>query len=833
MIGKNKLVLGIIILILLSGSSLAATRYINTPSGANLSIGNNDQIFIDVNNNRVGIGNTTPNEKLTINGNISFTKGPKIIDDAGRLKFQAGGSVAGVNNSGSIHFLDSSGNIKGRIDTVAVVNQTAGTGADGALTINSATNCATTLACVPYSVNVNSSSGQVTLSLESTTGLSVGDEILIMQMTGDSAGAYEFKTISSKTSTSVNLTESLSNTYIFNSTSKAQAVRVAQYTTVLINSTLTTVGWNGTVGGIIPFRATILVNVTSNGRINVTGLGFAGGTGGSGGSAGGGHLTTPTTGGPGSNGTNGQGPGAGGRGNTGGASGSVGQTNDGGQTGSGGSGGAGGIGSTGSGGSYGGLGANGTATSTSGGTGQSTATKAGGSGGAGSAVAANPVNSTYGSSDLSTLFLGSGGGGGAGGTGGYGAVGNPSAGIVGGNGGAGGTGGNGGSGGGIIFIETLSISNSGIIIATGNLSRSGNQGGNGTQGQAFVGGGCCGIIGGSAGGGGGAGGTAGGSGSGGSIIIKAGAISGSGTINASGGSAVPSAPGGNGGAGGTSDAGGFGGGGGGGAGYTGGTVGANGAGGGGTNGGSSSASGGRGGDGRIRCETTSGSGCTTSPAASESTYSGGSYGNGYASFYIGRTVTNAADLAEYYAVADLGIEAGDVVSISSIKILDANNQEVLTKGLLIKSPVKNDRNAIGIISTDPGLILGDEGSYENKRLLALAGRTPVKVSTENGNISIGDLLTSSSIPGVAMKAQGPSYIVGRALEPFETGKPCRAFECGKVMAIVGTQEGNVIEAIKDQELQIDELGIQQAELMRKLEALEVMLTEMMLAKDLT
>ena len=36
--------------------------------------------------------------------------------------------------------------------------------------------------------------------------------------------------------------------------------------------------------------------------------------------------------------------------------------------------------------------------------------------------------------------------------------------------------------------------------------------------------------------------------------------------------------------------------------------------------------------------------------------------------------------------------------------------------------------------------------------VALSGRVPVKVSTQFGDIQIGDALTSSPIPGVAMKA---------------------------------------------------------------------------------
>jgi len=50
--------------------------------------------------------------------------------------------------------------------------------------------------------------------------------------------------------------------------------------------------------------------------------------------------------------------------------------------------------------------------------------------------------------------------------------------------------------------------------------------------------------------------------------------------------------------------------------------------------------------------------------------------------------------------------------------------------------------------------------------ISLAGRVPVKVSTENGVIKEGDYLTSSTIPGVAMKAINAGPVIGKALESF-------------------------------------------------------------------
>src|SRR3990167_1524749 len=93
---------------------------------------------------------------------------------------------------------------------------------------------------------------------------------------------------------------------------------------------------------------------------------------------------------------------------------------------------------------------------------------------------------------------------------------------------------------------------------------------------------------------------------------------------------------------------------------------------------------------------------------------------------------------------------------------------------VIKSAGVYQPGLMGIVSTKPGITLGypqissaeSLAGIQNKLPVALAGKVPTKVSLENGPIAIGDPLTSSSTPGVAMKATEPGMIVGFALEPF-------------------------------------------------------------------
>ena len=76
----------------------------------------------------------------------------------------------------------------------------------------------------------------------------------------------------------------------------------------------------------------------------------------------------------------------------------------------------------------------------------------------------------------------------------------------------------------------------------------------------------------------------------------------------------------------------------------------------------------------------------------------------------------------------------------------------------------------GVVSSQPGMTLGQTTPAANKALLALIGIVPVKVTNEGGPIQPGDLLVSSSTPGYAMRWSGPDpcpcALVGKALQPF-------------------------------------------------------------------
>jgi hypothetical protein len=114
------------------------------------------------------------------------------------------------------------------------------------------------------------------------------------------------------------------------------------------------------------------------------------------------------------------------------------------------------------------------------------------------------------------------------------------------------------------------------------------------------------------------------------------------------------------------------------------------------------------------------------------------------------------DYAEDYPTNDTSLSPGEIVAV------DPGNAGYVKRA-------DSTSAALGIISENPGFDLkqtADKAINATYVPVALNGRVPVKVSTENGEIKPGDLLTVSSTPGVAMKATRPGFVIARALEGY-------------------------------------------------------------------
>jgi hypothetical protein len=135
-------------------------------------------------------------------------------------------------------------------------------------------------------------------------------------------------------------------------------------------------------------------------------------------------------------------------------------------------------------------------------------------------------------------------------------------------------------------------------------------------------------------------------------------------------------------------------------------------------------------------------------------------------FFNGGTQTSGADFAESVAVRDdkSSYQPGDVIAI------DTDGVRRFTKSAKPYSTL-----VAGIYSTKPGILatphhIDDARPSSEEIPLAVVGIVPCKVSGENGPIEAGDLLVSSSTPGYAMKgtdrAKMNGAVIGKALQPM-------------------------------------------------------------------
>lgn len=133
-------------------------------------------------------------------------------------------------------------------------------------------------------------------------------------------------------------------------------------------------------------------------------------------------------------------------------------------------------------------------------------------------------------------------------------------------------------------------------------------------------------------------------------------------------------------------------------------------------------------------------------------------------FFNGGTQNSGADVAEVFDVEGTinNYEPGDVLVIS----LDKDRA-------VAKSGEPYSTLVLGVYATKPGVLLTEEhidSDLSNKAPMGVIGVIPTKVCIEGGAIQKGDLLVTSSTPGVAMKANPdkvkPGQVIGKALDNY-------------------------------------------------------------------
>jgi hypothetical protein len=133
-------------------------------------------------------------------------------------------------------------------------------------------------------------------------------------------------------------------------------------------------------------------------------------------------------------------------------------------------------------------------------------------------------------------------------------------------------------------------------------------------------------------------------------------------------------------------------------------------------------------------------------------------------------ITGGSDLSENF---DIASEAAPAMP-GMVVCIDPNRP-----GQLVVSSKAYDRTVAGIMSgaggVKPGMLMGQHGTAASgKHAVALTGRVYCQADASNGSIQPGDLLTTSDIPGHAMKATDPARtsgaIIGKAMTPLPGGQ---------------------------------------------------------------
>jgi hypothetical protein len=160
--------------------------------------------------------------------------------------------------------------------------------------------------------------------------------------------------------------------------------------------------------------------------------------------------------------------------------------------------------------------------------------------------------------------------------------------------------------------------------------------------------------------------------------------------------------------------------------------------------------------------------------------------NGLAGFFDGKVTINGnltigaggdvffSDFAEDFDIAEGEVGPGTVMAIEE-------------NGTLRPSIRPYDKRVAGVVSGAgdyrPAIVM-DKQAKSSRRPIALVGKVYCKVDAEYSPIEVGDLLTTSTTPGYAMKAQDPDQafgaVIGKALVPWRSG-------CGLIPILVALQ----------------------------------------------
>ncbi len=140
-------------------------------------------------------------------------------------------------------------------------------------------------------------------------------------------------------------------------------------------------------------------------------------------------------------------------------------------------------------------------------------------------------------------------------------------------------------------------------------------------------------------------------------------------------------------------------------------------------------------------------------------------------------IIGGADIVEGFCTGGIAAEPGTLMSIDPER-----------PGSVRPSTAAYDTRVAGVVSgaggVNAGIKLGHQGVLDGDTPIAMTGRVYVKATAAAGAIRAGDLLTTSDLPGHAMKAvdrdRRPGAVIGKAMTGLDEGT-------GLVLVLVNLQ----------------------------------------------
>lgn len=120
-------------------------------------------------------------------------------------------------------------------------------------------------------------------------------------------------------------------------------------------------------------------------------------------------------------------------------------------------------------------------------------------------------------------------------------------------------------------------------------------------------------------------------------------------------------------------------------------------------------------------------------------------------------------------------QPGSIATNTLVIDSDAKSGDILseTEDGLIRTKTPYDNNMFGVVVENPSVVL-NKASNETEPVISY-GETLVNVGNKNGEIKIGDFITSSDNPGIGQKATDSGFVLGKALEDGQEKTKIRVF----------------------------------------------------------